>query len=349
MEASARPYYQSMCDYSKGFDAIPFGELTSGKQAIWAILRQSMAELHSSRPADAHRSLLGALQMIARQHDPIIIFELVRMAEEPAAFAITWHGLQCGGWDEIQLRQLQEAWASFDFLKEMDRALSMERAMTIEVVERLRNSSAARAREFRKREKDAADETLGGLVTPLPTTGFFFWRINLPLWRFVWIDHDELRLLKKWEPIVHLQRRARTASLTGIKTDLEEPPEYTPTWWERFRFLISSQNSFISPVLVKKTMKTQTEINLAVCAIAIHRFRTATGRLPTTLDQLVPNYLPTLPKDLMNGEPLRYQVDSDHFLLYSVGENGIDDSGDAIPQKGEFRNIWNGKDALWPR
>ena len=52
------------------------------------------------------------------------------------------------------------------------------------------------------------------------------------------------------------------------------------------------------------------------------------GELPTTLSQLVPAYLPAVPLDAMSAtpRPLTY-IAGDDPVVYSVGENGIDDGG----------------------
>jgi len=62
--------------------------------------------------------------------------------------------------------------------------------------------------------------------------------------------------------------------------------------------------------------------------LAAERYRLATGRFPETLDQLVPNYIPDLPQDPFDGKPLRCKHTESHFIIYSVGENLADDSGD---------------------
>lgn len=49
------------------------------------------------------------------------------------------------------------------------------------------------------------------------------------------------------------------------------------------------------------------------------------GRLPAKLDELVPEFLPRVPVDDFDGQPLRYSP-SDK-LLYSVSRDGDDDKG----------------------
>jgi hypothetical protein len=66
---------------------------------------------------------------------------------------------------------------------------------------------------------------------------------------------------------------------------------------------------------------------MAIVEFGIRAFELETGRLPETLDELRPNYLPSLPDDPMGGGPLRFRQTGDAYLIYSVGPNGIDDGG----------------------
>jgi len=68
-------------------------------------------------------------------------------------------------------------------------------------------------------------------------------------------------------------------------------------------------------------------LRAAQVALAVERFRLATGGLPDSLGQLVPAYLEAVPKDPFDGEPLRYRTLAPGFVVYSVGEDGKDDEG----------------------
>ncbi len=70
-------------------------------------------------------------------------------------------------------------------------------------------------------------------------------------------------------------------------------------------------------------------------AIAAERFRFANGRFPNAPDELVPNYLATLPRDPFDGKPIRFAKTDSGIVVYSVGENTIDDGGQVVPQEGE--------------
>lgn len=64
-------------------------------------------------------------------------------------------------------------------------------------------------------------------------------------------------------------------------------------------------------------------------AIACERYRRRHGKLPRSLEELVPEFLPQVPGDPFDGKPLRYVVTQDGYLVYSVGPDGTDDGGQA--------------------
>jgi hypothetical protein len=72
----------------------------------------------------------------------------------------------------------------------------------------------------------------------------------------------------------------------------------------------------------------QSAVDLARVAIALERYRLAHGAFPDSLDALSPQFMPQIPHDVINGEPLHYRRTADgQFVLYSVGWNETDDGG----------------------
>jgi hypothetical protein len=98
------------------------------------------------------------------------------------------------------------------------------------------------------------------------------------------------------------------------------------------------------------TVRNETMRRLTVVAIALKRYQMKNNCLPPSLEALVPNFLTGVPSDPMSGKSLCYRVDSDSgFVLYSVGEDGVDDGGQArsvTPASGS--EIWYWKDWVWP-
>ena len=89
-----------------------------------------------------------------------------------------------------------------------------------------------------------------------------------------------------------------------------------------------SLNPFLEVMVVPDMYKSdilnsalaQTSINLARMACALERYRLVEGHYPATTVALVPRFIAKLPADILNGEPLHYELTSeDHFQLNSVG------------------------------
>jgi len=68
-------------------------------------------------------------------------------------------------------------------------------------------------------------------------------------------------------------------------------------------------------------------LRIARVALAIQRYRLATGNLPDTLADLVPIYLDAVPEDPFDGRTLRFEKLETGFVVYSVGEDRMDDGG----------------------
>jgi hypothetical protein len=94
---------------------------------------------------------------------------------------------------------------------------------------------------------------------------------------------------------------------------------------------------------------------MTITAIALKRFQLKHGNYPADLNSLVPEFLPAVPLDPVDGQPLRYRRNADGtFLLYSVSENGVDDGGNPALEKGVTNSSysWQNPHALdwvWPQ
>jgi hypothetical protein len=76
------------------------------------------------------------------------------------------------------------------------------------------------------------------------------------------------------------------------------------------------------------TAHNQTMADEAQIACALERYKLANGNYPETLDALAPQFIETIPHDIIGGQPLHYRcTDDGKFLLYSIGWNETDDGG----------------------
>lgn len=64
---------------------------------------------------------------------------------------------------------------------------------------------------------------------------------------------------------------------------------------------------------------------LAGLGLELHRRET--GAWPASLEELVPRYMPSVPRDPFDGKPMRYSLSGGVAVLYSVGMDAKDDGG----------------------
>ncbi len=79
-------------------------------------------------------------------------------------------------------------------------------------------------------------------------------------------------------------------------------------------------------------------------ALAVAGHRLETGDYPASLDDLVPRWLEAVPADIFapdpDGHPIRYRLEPQRVVVYSVGRNGVDNGGVDDPREGDITIEW---------
>lgn len=84
------------------------------------------------------------------------------------------------------------------------------------------------------------------------------------------------------------------------------------------------------------TGRDQAEQSGTLAGLALAAYHHDHGEYPASLDELVPDYLEALPPDPFSQGPLVYRRgEADEYVLYTVGEDGIDDGGDFTTDDGK--------------
>lgn len=85
-----------------------------------------------------------------------------------------------------------------------------------------------------------------------------------------------------------------------------------------------------------------THRRLPAAALAIRLYEVDHGRRPEALADLVPEYLPAVPQDPFAepGRAIVYRPSAAHPIVYSVGENGVDDGGDPKRENTVTKGYW---------
>jgi len=75
------------------------------------------------------------------------------------------------------------------------------------------------------------------------------------------------------------------------------------------------------------SLRSQAGVDLARTALAIERYRLATGKVPERLEGLAPQYIKAVPIDPFDGQPIRYRRTEPGYRLYSILADGQDNDG----------------------
>jgi len=119
-------------------------------------------------------------------------------------------------------------------------------------------------------------------------------------------------------------------------------------------FMLSDSVVTMSGCL-RRVLTVETTKRLTVTAIALKRFDLRHGSFPEQLNQLTPEFLPAVPLDPVDAQPLRYRRNGDGtFVLYSIGPDNKDDGGEPSLGKGAASSSynwlgWQALDWVWPQ
>ena len=370
----ARPQLDFQLDYKKNFDLL-LPHLAPLKRAAQKLDATAIYNLHNGDPGAATTNILTMLGLVQRNAaEGILISHLVRIAITAIAITPTWELLQTTNVTDAQLTALQAGWQQLDFLRDATNVFPLERAWGIDSIEKARASHA----EFEK---------IFGLVGSMGSFGssssgssgsLWSWppdwesaterpryAVGEAMWRSSWSYSDELRSLQSGQIILETLRMMQTNQSQFYKADYDVMVKrlsslgITNVGRAFFRALkipdMSEMfGSWSLSGYVQKTLRIETARRVAVAAVALKRFQLAHGKLPETLAALVPEFLPSVPIDPHDGKPLRYHPAADGtFLLYCVGEDGVDDGGDPSLGLSTSTNFqWQNnraRDWVWPQ
>ena len=338
------------------------------------------AALNDLHKGDLNHALenLVALQAFARLYDadPGLVNYMIRMAVIGLAVDVSWDALQADGWTQSQLATFQQACAEPDkLLSQMPRALEAER---VERILQLRWFRSHSYKAWLDRNNEVY-ESLGCNLPACDTAPTVLWSrqcVFHPLWSFAWADQEELNYLSNIQLEVSalrdaVHKRAWSSLNEQLISNHKRYFAPAPKWrfyirvplLDNFAEITSGPRSSVDQPTDQypytdftkawyTTMRTMTQHEMLLTAIALKRFGLQHGKKPSSLDALVPEFLSAPCTDFMDGHPLRYRLNSDGtYALYSVGDNLIDDGGIGISGSvgtDALKTPWNGRDWVWP-
>ena len=321
-KASSLPYSRFPVDYNneRPFNIVLI-HLAREKGCIQVLELRSVAELENGQSNEALADVELMFYLInSIRSEPFLISHLVRGAEMSITMQPIWEGLVKHQWSDAQLSELNEKLSQFDFLSDYTLSMHGERAGGIMEIDSLR-----RHRDYHEIATilgfeadlffdDAPKKNITPLIVYLMPGGWYY-RNELAIAR----NHE------KWlMPLVDAEHQL---AFPEIKTDADNYYHHYQKWKPRPWNIFADSLTALS-LSGEKMAYAQNSVNMARIACGLERYRLAHGQYPEDLDALAPNFISQIPHDIVGGKPLHYRRTNDgKFLLYSVGWNETDDSG----------------------
>lgn len=334
-------------DYKNPLNLTPRNPYVQKRAVAQFLAADCLCALRERELPRAQADLHGLTQL-AQVHrgDLTLVSAMVRVAISGLGLAATWEALSAEGWDEAALQSLQRDWEAIDLAAALETGLVGERLFGEQAFQVVRQTnSAAREQIFSFRTGKGG---FAGFRDRMQTrAAVMFWQGHA--------EQDELFYLRHSQTRVENARRIRAnASGAAIKREMESQFKQMEQTFDaplgKYRHLFSA---IAIPNYLRafdSAVRSETQRRMTVTAIALKRFHLRNGRYPESLSELVPQLLGAEFMDPWSGKPFHYRLNPDGtFTLYSVGEDGKDDGGDATPAKpGVKLDLWAGKDAVWP-
>lgn len=359
-----KPNFDFQIKYEQGVADLNFTNfyLAQSKRAAQRLSSAVFCDLHRGDTASAVKNLRAMLALVKAMRDErLVISELVRIAIAQIALSVNWEILQSPNLTDEQLAELQNDWKSLDFIRGDENALAMEHETGEISLAKWRSSNSSLEHYFDIWETSGLSNQKENIFDKFKLGTKIF------LWRHWWSYPDELRTLKGYEVLLATthsvetnfsllatqQEQERQLQRFGITND-EDTVWFGNPKKINFHFMLSSSVVSLGRIF-DKVIKAEVTKQVTIIAIALKRYQFKHGNYPADLNSLVPEFVSTVPIDPVDGQPLRYRPNTDGtFLLYSVGENGVDDGGDPSLEKGVNSSsfYWQNAHALdwvWPQ
>ena len=330
-EAARRPRAQYDLRYADGPNAL-LPHLAIHKSMAGKLRTRSAARVAAGDTAGAAEDIDTILRLAELTgEDPVLIGYLVRVAIQSIAFSAFWAGTSQHAWSDTQLAAFQRR---FEGLKQRDSLVQAFRG------ERLFGKTT-----FELMRVGKLDPDIFGATESDESGNSFGWGL-VPR---AWLLQSQAYHSKVLDQVVGALQRCDPERGIAAKGSIWETERVDQTLFDTAGRRFHPYRIFthlLLPGLAKvhaKADRSLTTSRLAITVAGLERHRLATGSYPKSLDDLVPKWVPAVPLDPMDGQPLRYRLNADGtFTLYGVGPNHADDNGAFESQQGQDL------DWVWP-
>jgi hypothetical protein len=258
------------------------------------------------------KTALAICERLGSAHGNMVAFISLALGEKQTSTVI-WEGIRRGAWTERQLAEFQSQLGAVDLHRVFWDAVPTELIYCKQALEELppdyhdgREWSEISS-EFWEAGKNRATSEMKRLTEEA-------WEKAKPLGLKIREAVQDSSCIREW----HVRFRDR-GQLPGIHD------------YEEWKSIEGGEG------IVRAIQEAHTRRDLLLSGIALERYRLKHGAVPEKLNALVPAFLSEVPKDIPDGQPLRYQVlpaGAPH--VWSIWPSGKDEGG--MPDRYDRRN-----------
>lgn len=301
--------------------ALPHMGLFQSAAKLYALRLSAHLALGDS-PA-AYQDFQGGLRLhTALQTEPTLIAGLVRLSALAIVENAVWSGLVQRQWGAPELEKIITDLAPVRLMDDYALGLGSERGFSNLIHDQFLQKGAGEVASLMAMSEGGTPPPSKAVATAL-----------VGLYPTGWLRLSQARANHYFDEML-----ARvTQEPPRIFTDRAVPSLPIPMdkvgTFERMRYLLFFLMTPALNELERTYAYGQTLLDETRLGCALERHRLAQGSFPALLDALAPSFIPAVPRDVMDGEPLHYRpTDDGGYLLYSVAWNLTDDGGKSDPK-----------------
>ena len=295
---------------------------------------RAIARINAGESNGANEDVLALFRLAdLTGSEPTLISYLVSVAIHSIGLGAFHEGISLHVWTESQLAVFQQV---FDSQRQRDGLVGALRG------ERLFGgllSESVIAGDLDIFEAGLSGDSSSGSFSPLTLFPAFFWRQNQVAYAIT---------LDRITALVQQSNPSRGLLAQDTNEAIDRLIKERLSGFALYQVF----NKMLLPALGKVSSRSDrmlTADRLAVTVCALERYRLAMGTYPESLVALTPRWMNSVPLDPMDGQPLRYQLQSGGDLrLYSVGANKSDDGGIGDSATGRKSTEQELLDWVWP-
>jgi hypothetical protein len=271
------------------------------------VVLDAEVQAHAGHTTTAIQDLDAALKLSRSLSDePILYSQMIRWTCHREIDMGLQQVLSESGLTDAQLQELFRAVRHEENGWSLERALAGERCSVIDWTQHLFDHAFADSSDYQGLQIDTNKATaLASGITK--TIGI----LDASLDGYLKVSSQEISIVKSPYPQCLVAAKRLNERISKSRSDF-----------------LGSILLFDHGRLVERQARDMASMELWLTALAIERYRLANqDHLPAKLTDLVPTFLPSVPQDPFDGQPLRFKPLEKGYVIYSVGPDRTDDGG----------------------